>query len=92
LRQKFWELGFEHAELVQPRVAHYPEVEASLLLVIPAGSAEGFKPPYLGLHVVSLQVEMHALLGGLLVIGLLQQDADVGVWEPQLSIDVGAAW
>jgi hypothetical protein len=72
LRKKFGELDLEYAELVCPWVTHYPEVESSLLLVVPPCCAERLKAFHLGFDVVGLQVEMHPFLGDLLLIGLLQ--------------------
>jgi hypothetical protein len=80
----------EHAEFVAPRVAHYPEVEAAFFLVVPALSAEFFQALDLGSHVVGFQVQVHALLRGLLVAGLLEENSYLGVRQPQSTVD-GAA-
>ena len=73
----------EHAELVAPGVAHDPEVEAALLLVVIAGGAQRFQALDLGLDIVGLQVEVHPFLGDLLVVGALEQDPDLGVGESE---------
>jgi hypothetical protein len=49
------------------------------LLVVPPRSAKCFEALNLGLNVVSLQVEMHPLLGSLGIVGLLEKNADFGV-------------
>lgn len=61
--------GLEDAELVAEGIAQHPEVEASFLLVIPAGGAQLLQPLDLGFDGVSFDVEVHALLGSLLVVG-----------------------
>jgi integrase len=60
------------------------------VLVIPALGAEGFQSADFGLDVISLQVEVHALLSDLRVVGALEQDADGGVGETELAVDVAA--
>src|SRR5262245_53256762 len=59
--------------------------------MIPPSGAECFEALYFGFYVVCLQVEMHAFLGDLLVAGLLQKDADVGVRKPQFPVHLAAA-
>lgn len=61
MSKKFRESYLEHAELVAPRVSHYPEIKPTFRLVIPARRPQSFKAPYLRLNIVSFQVEMHAL-------------------------------
>jgi hypothetical protein len=80
----------EHAELVAPGVAHDPEVKAALLLVVMAGRAQRLQALDLGLNIVGLQVEVHAFLGDLHVVGALQQHPNLGVWKSEQSVD-GAA-
>jgi hypothetical protein len=63
----------EHAELVAPRAAQDPEVKATLLLMVIAGRAERLQASDLRLNIVGLQVEVHPLLGDLLVVGLLER-------------------
>jgi hypothetical protein len=48
----------EDAELVAPGIAEDPEVEAALVLVIPALGTEGFQALNFGLNVIGLQVEV----------------------------------
>nr|WP_235215354.1 hypothetical protein [Phaeacidiphilus oryzae] len=67
----------QDAELVTPRAAQDPEVIPALVLMVPAGSSERFEPPDFGFHIVSLKVEVHPLLGHLLIVGALEQDPDV---------------
>src|SRR5579875_715923 len=50
--QESGELRLEYAELVVPWTSHNPEVEPPFLLMIPAGSAEGFQSPHLSLLLV----------------------------------------
>lgn len=69
--EQLGELWLEHAELVAPGIAEGPEVLAAFLLVIASGGGEGFESAHLGLYVVGLQVEMHALLLELGVARLL---------------------
>ena len=57
----------EHAELVAPGVAHDPEVKAALLLMVIAGRAQRLQASDLRLDIVGLQVQVHPLLGDLLV-------------------------
>jgi hypothetical protein len=57
LGQEVGKLRMEHAELVGPRVAHDPEVEAAFFLVVPPCCAEFFEALDLGVHIVGLQVE-----------------------------------
>src|SRR6266508_3421355 len=73
------EIRLEHAELVAPRVAQDPEVVAALLLVVPSGGAERFEALDLGFNVVGFEVEVHSLLGDLLVVGPLKQYPDLGI-------------
>jgi hypothetical protein len=80
----------EHAELVAPGVAHDPEVKAALLLVVIAGRAECLQALDLSLNIVGLQVQVHPVLGDLLVVGALEQHPDLGVRKPEPSIDVAA--
>lgn len=58
--------------------------------MVPAGGAEGLEPGDLGFDVVGFDVQVHALLAGLGVAGLLEQDADLGVGQAQAAVD-GAA-
>jgi hypothetical protein len=81
--QESGELRLKYAELVVPWISHNPEVEPPFLLMIPAGSAEGFQSPHLSLYIVGFQVEMHALLGDLFVIGLLQEDTNLAKPGPR---------
>jgi len=67
-----------------------PRSRASLLLVIPPGSAKRFKALHLGLNVVGLKVQVHPLLGDLHVVGALQQHPDLGVREPKAPVAVAA--
>jgi excisionase family DNA binding protein len=55
-----------------------------------AGRAERLQASDLSLNIVGLQVEVHPFLGDLLVVGPLEQYANLGVWKPQQSVD-GAA-
>ena len=71
-------------------VAHDPEVEAAGLLVVVAGGSELLQAADFGLDVVGFQVEVHAFLAGLGVGGVLQQDADLGVGQAELAVDVSA--
>ena len=80
----------EHAELVAPGVAHDPQVKAALLLMVIAGRAQPLQASDLGLNIGGLQVEVHAVLGCLLVVGALEQHPDLGVGESEQSVD-GAA-
>src|SRR4029450_13203341 len=77
----------EHAELVAPRVAQDPEVKAALLLMVIAGRAQRLQALDLGLNIVGLQVQVHPLLGDLLVVGALEQHPDLGIRKPQQSVD-----
>src|SRR6266540_3647004 len=90
LGEQLREVGLEHAELVAPRVAEYPEVVAALLLVVPAGGAERFEAFDFSFNVVGFEVEVHPLLGDLHVVGALQQHPNLGVREPQAPVDVAA--
>ena len=58
-------------------------------MVVP-GCAELLQAADFGLDVVGLQVEVHAFLAGLRVGGVLQQDADFGVGQAELAVDVSA--
>src|SRR5215207_4522237 len=80
----------EHTELVAPGVTQHPEVKAALLLMVIAGRPQCLQALDLGLNIVGLQVEVHPFLGHLLVIGALEQYPDLGVREPEQSVD-GAA-
>jgi hypothetical protein len=77
--EQLGEVRVEHAELVAPGVAHDPEVEAALLLVVVAGRAQRFQALDLGVNIVGLQVEVHAFLGDLLVVGALEQHAELEI-------------
>jgi integrase len=55
-----------------------------------AGRAQRLQALDLGLNIVGLQVEVHAFLGDLLVIGALEQHPNLGVGESEQSVD-GAA-
>ena len=55
LRKKFRELGLEHAELVTPRVSHYPEIKPAFRLVVPAFRPQSLKASHLCLNIVSFQ-------------------------------------
>jgi len=46
--QELGELRVEHAELVVPRVAHDPELEAAFVLMVPPAGAQRFKALDLG--------------------------------------------
>src|SRR5829696_5785189 len=80
----------EHTELVAPGVAHDPEGKAALLLVVIAGRAQRLQALDLRLNIVGLQVQVHAFLGDLLVVGALEQHPNLGVRESEQSVD-GAA-
>jgi hypothetical protein len=58
--------------------------------MIPAGGAKGLEPGDFDFDVVGLQVQVHALLAGLGIASLLQQDPDFGVRQAQPAVD-GAA-
>lgn len=73
------EVCLEHAEFVVPGVPEDPEVESALLLVVPAFCAESFESVYFCLDVVCLDVQVHAFLLELGIVGALQQDSDVRV-------------
>src|SRR6476660_5695122 len=90
LREEVREVDLQHAELVGPRVAEDPEVVAAFLLVVPPRGTERFEPLDLGLDVVGLQVQVHALLVALGVVGALQQDAHRGVGQAESAVDVAA--
>jgi hypothetical protein len=79
LSKKFWKLDLEYAELIRPRIAHYPEIKPSLLLVVPPRSAKRFEALNFGFNVVGFQVEMHSLFGTLGIVGLLKKNAYLGV-------------
>jgi hypothetical protein len=51
--------------------------------VIPPGGAERLEAADLSLDVVGLQVEVHAFFAGLLVVGFLQEDPYLRVWEAE---------
>ena len=58
--------------------------------MVVSGRAELLQPADLNVDVVSLQIEVHALLADLSVGGVLQQDSDVGVRPLELAVDVPA--
>jgi hypothetical protein len=60
------------------------------LLVVPAGGAEFFEALDFGFDVVCFEVEVHSLFGQFLVVGALEQDADVAVGESESAVDVAA--
>lgn len=74
--------GLEHAEFVAPGIPQDPEVEAAFVLVVPALGAQSLEPRHFGLDIVGLDVEVHALLLDLGIVGQLEQDSDVSVGEP----------
>jgi hypothetical protein len=58
-------------------------------VVVPA-SAEGFESCDFGVNVVGLDVEVHSLLGRLLVASELQENADLGVGQLEFPVDRAA--
>ena len=82
----------ENAELVVPRVAHYPEVVAPLLLVVPPGSTESFQASYLCFYVVGLEVKVHPFFATFGVGSGLEQYADFAVRQAKLAVDLGTGW
>jgi hypothetical protein len=58
--------------------------------VVIAGRAQRLQASDLSLNIVGLQVQVHPLLGDLLVVGPLQQHPNLGVRKPQQPVD-GAA-
>jgi hypothetical protein len=79
-----------HAEFVPPRVAEYPEVKPSLLLVVPPYCAECFQSRDFRIDVVGLDIDMHTLLGILGIAGPLKQDPDVRVRQDKAPVDMTA--
>jgi hypothetical protein len=77
-------------ELIAPRVTQHPKVIAAFLLVIPTSGAKCFEALHLGFNIVGFEVEVHAVLGDLLVIRALEQHANIGVRESQPPVDVAA--
>jgi hypothetical protein len=61
-----------------PRVTQHPKVIAAFLLVIPTSGAKCFEALHLGFNIVGFEVEVHAVLGDLLVIRALEQHANRG--------------
>ena len=86
--QELWVKRREYAELIAPRVTQDPELESVLCLVIPSRGTERLKAADFGLDVIGLQVEVHALFGGLLVASFLHEDPDLGVRETEPADDV----
>ena len=58
--------------------------------MIPPSSAERFKAANFGFNVVGLQVKVHVFFGGLFVVGLLEKDSNLRVWDAEFAIDVSA--
>ena len=52
-----------------------------------AGRAQRLQALDLGLNIVGLQVQVHAFLGYLLVVGALEQHPDLGVRESESPVD-----
>jgi len=90
--QQIGKLRLEHAELVSPRVVQYPEVESAFRLMIPPGSAKCFKAAEFRFNVVGLKVKVHALLGGLFVSGLLDEDSYLRVRDTEPAVYVMAVF
>ena len=82
----------KYAEFISPRISHYPEIVASLTLVIPAGGTERFEATHLGLYVVGFEVEVHSLLTNFWVGGELEKYTYLGIWETEAAVDFAALW
>ena len=65
LGQKLGELRVEHAELVVPRVAHDPELEAAFVLMVPpAGAQRGSEPGSRHERTFTRTAPLHKYTGG----------------------------
>lgn len=72
--QYLGKLWLENAELVAPGVAENPEIVAALLLVVVAVGADRFEALDFRLDIVGFEVQVHPVLGDLLVAGALERD------------------
>ena len=78
--KQFGECRLEDAELIAPGVSHDPVVIAACLLVVPPTGAKSFEAAHLRLYVVGFEIEVHPLLAGLRVRGVLEKHPTFGVW------------
>jgi hypothetical protein len=62
------------------------------LLVIPPGGSEVFETTHFSINIVGFDVEVHAFFGCLGVLSELEQNAKVGVRQPQATVDAAATF
>jgi hypothetical protein len=90
LSKQAGEFRLKYAEFVAPGVSHYPEVVATLLLVIPASCTELFEATHFGFNIVGFEIEVHPFLAAFGVSGELEQHTYLGIREAEAAVDLAA--